>query len=105
MKTDLCILAMDDNEVKRQQQFYLEKMDKKSKIYMSLMEYNDLLKDQLEVEQDSYNRYAIQREMKKIRKELKKYYEPGMLAMYKFERHNDIDDKKTKNGKIIRFKR
>ena len=105
MKTDLCILATDFSDVKRQQQFYIDKIDKKSKIYMSLMEYSDLLKEQLEVEQDPCNRYTIQREMKKIKKELKKYYEPGMLAMYKFERLNDIDDKKTSNGKVIKLKK
>lgn len=102
---ELCVLAMDDSEVKRQQQFYLEKMNKKSKIYMSLIEYNDLLKDQYEIEQDLHNKILIQREMKEIRRELKKYYEPGMLAMYKFERHEDFDDRRTSNGRVKKISR
>ena len=67
------------------------KKHKKGNIYIAIKEYIEVLEKELEIEDDSYNKYLIEQEIKKLKKELKKYYVPSILEMAKFEKNDEIN--------------
>ena len=79
-----CPLATDFNFLDKQAELSLERRSKKQKIYNALEEYLEVLEAQLELETDLYSKSLIEIEIKKIKKELKKYYVPSMLAATRY---------------------
>lgn len=76
---DFGILATDFSKVNQSMEDWYVQREKKGKIYEAFSEYILCLEDSLEREEDSYRKYLIEQEIKKLKKEQKKYYVPSML--------------------------
>lgn len=76
---DFSILATDFSKVNQSMENWHVQREKKGKIYEAFSDYILCLEDSLEREEDSYRKYLIKQEIKKLKKEQKKYYVPSML--------------------------
>lgn len=76
-----CVLATDFSEVDRSMKDWEKEREAKGNVYKALSDYIICLKNNLEHEQDSYKKYLIEQEIKKLEKEKKKYYVPSVLEM------------------------
>lgn len=56
--------------------------EKKAKIYQALKEYMECLENSLKSEEDPLNRISLQRQIKKLKKAMRKYYVPSILETY-----------------------
>lgn len=90
---DLCILAMSFREVDNEMKIWEEKRNKKGNIYKAFADYILCLEKSLETEEDSYKRYLIEQEIKKLKKEQKKYYVPSILEMAVYNGRKDKQEK------------
>lgn len=79
------ILATDFNQVDREREEWMESREKLGNIYMAISEYIWYLQDLLTQEDDSYKKFLIEKEIKKLEKERMKYYVPSILEESKFE--------------------
>lgn len=87
-----CILATDFSKVNKQMEIWEEKRDKKGDIYQAFGEYIFCLESSLEYEEDSYQKHLIKKEIKKLKKEQKKYYVPSVLEVAVYVRETDHDN-------------
>lgn len=79
-----CLLATDFRKADQLNEIWLEKRNKKENIYIAIKEYIAVLEKELEIEEDSYNKFLLQHEIAKLKKEQIKYYEPSILEMASF---------------------
>lgn len=73
------ILSTNFSEVDKMQKLWLEKRKKKGQIYRSLNEYALFLESMLDSMDDDYEKWLIEKELKKIRNLQKQYYVPSLL--------------------------
>lgn len=94
------ILATDFSKVDKQLEIWEEKRDRKGDIYHAFGEYIFCLESLLEYEQDSYQKSLIKKEIKKLKKEQKKYYVPSVLevTLYNSESNDDHKDALEKSS-------
>lgn len=76
---DFGILATDFGKVDQSMEDWQTQREKKGNIYRAFSEYILCLEDSLEREENSYQRYLIEQQIKKLKKEQKKYYVPSIL--------------------------
>lgn len=67
-----------------------DQREKKGNIYRAFSEYIICLENSLENEEDSYKRYLIEKEIKKLKQEQKNYYVPSLLEMAVSSGRKDI---------------
>lgn len=79
------ILNMNFDDLEKQQEFYKNERDIKIKIFESLAEYIKFLEDLLASLEDSYQRELVERKIKEIKNEQKKYYVPSMLELSSYD--------------------
>jgi len=75
------VLATDFSEVDRSMKDWKSQREAKANIYKAFADYILCLEDSLKHEEDSYKRYLIEKEIKQLKKEQKKYYVPSVLEM------------------------
>lgn len=91
-KNQKSILSFDRGAVdKYMNQWHMER-EKKGNIYNSYGEYIQFLEDRLESETDSFEIIIIKQEIKKLKKEQKKYYVPSILEGANFSLIRARDD-------------
>ncbi|MCI6265776.1 MAG: hypothetical protein MR598_02890 [Erysipelotrichaceae bacterium] len=86
------ILSTDFSEVDKMQELWLEKRKKKGQIYRSLAEYALFLESMLDSMDDDYEKWLIERELKKLKKLQKEYYVPSLLeqaALYNLKKSTE----------------
>lgn len=89
---EYCALTFDHVAVdKYMNQWHMER-EKKGNIYNSYGEYIQFLEDRLESETDSFEIIIIKQEIKKLKKEQKKYYVPSILEGANFSLVRSRDD-------------
>ena len=92
LKSKECILSFDHRAVdKIMDDWHLER-EKKGNIFSSYAEYIEFLEIRLEDEEDDYKKYLIEKEIKKLKKEQKKYYVPSILESANFSLVRSRDD-------------
>ena len=69
------------NEMRNRNNDFQKQKDAKINIYKAFEDYIICLESSLEYEEDSYKRYLIEKEIKKLKKEQKEYYVPSALEM------------------------
>ena len=89
------ILATDFSEVDKVQELWLEKRKKKGQIYRSLDEYALFLESMLDSINDDYEKWLIERELKKLRKLQKKYDVPSILELDLYDSTKNEEEKKS----------
>lgn len=92
IKNSCSILSMDFRKVDEDMDRWEEQRLKKGDIYRAFSEYIICLENSLEHEDDSYIRYLMEKEIKKLKKEQKKYYVPSILGSVKFEPIHEYKD-------------
>lgn len=94
-RVDLGVLATDFSKVNQSMEDWLAQREKKVNIYIAFSEYILCLEDSLEREEDSYKRYLMEQEIKKLKKEQKKYYVPSMLEGARLDLLHEKDRKQS----------
>ena len=98
IKGSCSILSMDFKKVDEDMDRWEEQRLKKGEIYKAFSEYVICLENSLEHEEDSYQRYLLEEEIKKMKKEQKKYYVPSILGAVKLDPihgYNDVEDNES----------
>lgn len=97
-KENCSLLETDFKQVEKDMELWQEKREKKGAIYYAFSEYILCLENSLEHETDSYKRYLIEKEIKELKKEQKKYYVPSILEMASYdlvqEHRNKMNEKR-----------
>lgn len=89
------ILGTDFSKVDKMQELWLEKRKKKGQIYRSLDEYALFLESMLDSIDDDYEKWLIERELKKLKKLQKKYYVPSILELDQYGLTKNEEEKKS----------
>lgn len=102
-----CVLATDFSQVDKEMEIWKEKRDAKSTIYIAFRDYIICLENSLEHETDSYKRYLIEKEIKKVKKEQKKYCVPSVLEIDSYDYINSGEKtvEKSSFSLIKKFKK
>ena len=92
---DLGVLATDFSQTNQSMGDWQVQREKKGNVYKAFSEYILCLEDSLEIEDDSYKRYLIKQEIKKLKKEQKKYYVPSILEGARLDLLHEKDRKQS----------
>lgn len=93
------LLAIDFSDVEKEQELWLEYREKKGKVYQDLSEYIDFLETVLVNETDSYKKYVIEKEIKKLNRQLKRYEVPSVLGITRYTSFVFQGESEEKNRK------
>lgn len=101
------ILEMGFSDVDKHMEQWHQKREAKGKVYQAIKEYILFLVKSLEYEEDSYQRYLIEKEIKKLRKKQQEYYVPSILEMEIYPTCNEAANEKKNifSGLIKKIKR
>lgn len=99
------MLDADFKKTDPKNEMWLEKRNKKGNIYIAIKEYLSVLEKELELEDDSYNKHLINQEIKKMKKELDKYYVPTILETAKFERYDEQNKEALEKSSFLLVKK
>lgn len=90
-----CVLATDFSIVDQHMKDWEDQREKKGNIYKAFSEYIICLENSLEHEDDFYERYLIEQEIKKLKKEKEKYYVPSILEIALYNERKDEKSTET----------
>lgn len=92
------VLEMDFSSHNYELEKWRKQNEKKAKIYQALKEYMECLENSLKNEDDPLKKLSLQRQIKKLKKSMRKYYVPSVLEMYFSS--EDALEKSSKEKKI-----
>jgi len=89
------ILSYDFSKNKERREQWLKQREKRHNIYEAISEYIEFLENSMKEEIDSYKIYLIETEIKQLKNEREKYYDPSILAMAKVKPIREKNQKKS----------
>lgn len=105
MKKNHSILATDFSKVDKDLEQWMQKREKKQKIYIAIEDYILFLKNSLENEDRLVERIEIEQELKQLEKEKQKYYVPSILAGAHLSKVHEPNKKSLENSSFKLIKR
>ncbi len=94
------LLETDFSSCQYHLQEWRNQNEKKAKIYSAFREYIECLENSLKNEDDPLKKISLQREIKKLKKEQKKYYVPSVLEMNLSNEDSLGESSKTKKKRF-----
>ncbi len=79
------ILSRDFSGVEKILELWVEEREKKSQFYQAILEYIEFLEGRLADEENLYQRYLLEKEIKQLRKLREQYYVPSVLEVANYE--------------------
>ena len=104
-KQGKCALATDYRELELKEALWLEERERTNNLYSAFSEYIKFLEKKLEYETDFSEKYLIEQQIKKIKKEMQQYYTPSVLALTKYNLEEKEVNKQKKSSFSLLKKR
>lgn len=92
------ILEIDFSVEEKQMEVWYKKRETKVKIYQSFSQCILYLQNLLECESDSFERYLIEKEIKKLKKRQQNYRVPSIMEMAIYSPTSESQEGKSQTG-------
>ena len=96
------ILSINFSESKKRHELWLEEREKKSNLYRDFLEYIEFLEIKLGYESDTYQKFLIKRDIKKLKYQMNKYYVSSIFSICNSEMKFE---QKSKDGLLMRVRK
>lgn len=97
----MCVLSYDLSDSDKSMELFLEQRKRKSELYVAIGNYIKVLEQN--IEHQEYN-YLIKKQIKKLKKEQRRYYvEPLLSVCLSEEKNSNIERKNQSENNLLKL--